>query len=97
MPQARRILIVDDDADLRQALTDQLSLHPEFEIVEAADAATARQTTASAPPDIVIMDVGLPDMDGREAVRHLRAEGFKRPIIMLTAHDSDADTVMGLE
>jgi DNA-binding response OmpR family regulator len=97
MPQIRRILIVDDDTDLRQALGEQLSLHPEFEVAEATDAATARQATTTAPPDIVIMDVGLPDMDGREAVRHLRADGFKRPIIMLTAHDSDADTVMGLE
>ena len=97
MPQTRRILIVDDDSDLRQALGEQLSLHPEFEVAEASDAAAARLATASAQPDIVIMDVGLPDMDGREAVRHLRADGFKRPIIMLTAHDSDADTVMGLE
>ena len=43
------------------------------------------------------MDVGLPDMDGREAVRLMRADGFKRPVIMLTARDSDADTVIGLE
>ena len=97
MPQTRRILIVDDDADLRQALAEQLALHPEFEAVEAADAATARQTAESAPPDLVIMDVGLPDMDGREAVRLLRAGGFKRPVIMLTARDSDVDTVIGLE
>ena len=97
MTQTRQILIVDDDTDLRQALGEQLALHPEFEVAEAADAAAARQATASAPPDLVIMDVGLPDMDGREAVRHLRAEGFKRPIIMLTGRDSDADTVIGLE
>ena len=46
-------------------------------------------------PDIVIMDVGLPDLDGREAVKQLRRDGFRRPIVMLTAHDSDADTVEG--
>ena len=97
MPQTRRILIVDDDADLRQALSEQLALHPEFEVAEAVDAAAARQSAADEPPDIVIMDVGLPDLDGREAVRQLRADGFRRPIIMLTAHDSDADTVLGLE
>jgi DNA-binding response OmpR family regulator len=97
MAQTRRILIVDDDADLRQALAEQLALHPEFEAMEAADAASARQAAESAPPDLVIMDVGLPDMDGREAVRLMRAGGFKRPVIMLTAHDSDADTVIGLE
>jgi DNA-binding response OmpR family regulator len=43
------------------------------------------------------MDVGLPDMDGREAVKQLRREGFKNPIIMLTGHDSEADTLDGLE
>jgi DNA-binding response OmpR family regulator len=97
MTQTRQILIVDDDADLRQALTEQLALHVEFQVSEAADAAAARLLVEDASPDLVIMDVGLPDMDGREAVRLLRASGFKRPIIMLTARDSDADTVIGLE
>ena len=97
MTQRRRILIVDDDADLRQALCDQLALHEEFIVSEAGDAASAREAIAGTPPDVMIMDVGLPDMDGREAVRLLRLEGFKRPIIMLTGRDSDADTVDGLE
>jgi DNA-binding response OmpR family regulator len=52
---------------------------------------------ASAAPDLIIMDVGLPDLDGREAVKRLRRDGFRRPIIMLTAHDSDADAVLGLD
>jgi DNA-binding response OmpR family regulator len=43
------------------------------------------------------MDVGLPDKDGREAVRELRQEGFRSPIIMLTGHDTDSDTVLGLD
>ena len=47
--------------------------------------------------DLVIMDVGLPDVDGREAVRILRKNGFKAPIIMLTGHDTDSDTILGLE
>jgi len=97
MTQTRQILIVDDDADLRQALSEQLALHPEFQVSEAVDAAAALAAIESAAPDIVIMDVGLPDLDGREAVRRLRAGGFKRPIIMLTARDSDVDAVMGLE
>jgi len=97
MSQKRRILIVDDDSDLRMALGEQLSLHPEFAVAEAADVAGARLSVADQPPDLVIMDIGLPDMDGREGVRILRAEGFKRPIILLTGRDSDADTVIGLE
>jgi DNA-binding response OmpR family regulator len=97
MSQTRRILIVDDDSDLRMALSEQLSLHPEFVVAEAANVARARDLVASQAPDLVIMDIGLPDMDGREAVRMLRAEGFRRPIIMLTGRDSDADTVIGLD
>src|ERR1700683_330491 len=91
MTQTRQILIVDDDQDLRQALGEQLALHPEFAVAQAPNVAAARQAMSIPPPDIVIMDVGLPDMDGREAVRLLRSEGFKRPIIMLTGRDSDAD------
>jgi DNA-binding response OmpR family regulator len=47
--------------------------------------------------DLVIMDVGLPDVDGREAVRILRKNGFKAPVIMLTGHDTDSDTILGLD
>jgi DNA-binding response OmpR family regulator len=97
MSQKRRILIVDDDSDLRMALAEQLGLHPEFSVSEAGDVATARASVADLNPDLVIMDIGLPDMDGREGVRLLRAEGFKRPVILLTGRDSDADTVIGLE
>ena len=97
MSQVRQILIVDDDKDLREALAEQLALHSEFAVEQADCAAVARNRIVEAPPDLVIMDVGLPDMDGREAVRMLRSEGFKRPVIMLTGRDSDADTVIGLE
>jgi DNA-binding response OmpR family regulator len=47
--------------------------------------------------DLVIMDVGLPDIDGRESVRILRKNGFKAPIIVLTGHNTDSDTILGLE
>ena len=47
--------------------------------------------------DLLIMDVGLPDMDGREAVKLLRKGDFRAPIIMLTGHDTDSDTILGLE
>jgi len=97
MSQVRHILIVDDDADLRQALTEQLALHEEFEVTDLANAGDALAAVKETPPDLIVMDVGLPDMDGREAVKQMRHEGFRRPVIMLTAHDSDADTVIGLE
>ncbi len=97
MTQTRRLLIVDDDADLRHALEEQLALHPEFEVETAETAGAALASVALSAPDLVIMDVGLPDLDGREAVKLLRREGYRRPIIVLTAHDSDADTVRGLD
>lgn len=97
MPQRRRILITDDDRDLRQALAEQLALHEEFLASEAETGAGAIAAMRSDAPDLILMDVGLPDMDGREAVKVMRRDGFKNPIIMLTAHDADADTVLGLE
>ena len=97
MANARKILIVDDDTDLRDTLVEQLSLHDEFEasaVDTGAKGASAAKTDA---PDLVLMDVGLPDTDGREVVRSLRKGGFKAPIIMLTGHDTDSDTILGLE
>jgi len=97
MNQPRRILIVDDDADLRSALVEQLALHAEFEVATAASGAEALAAVPETNPDVVIMDVGLPDHDGREVVKLLRRNGYRRPIIMLTAHDSDVDAVRGLD
>ena len=97
MPNSSKILIVDDDTELRTALVEQLALHDEFEAV-AVDSGTKGVAEAKAGQiDLVIMDVGLPDVDGREVVRILRRNGFKAPIIMLTGHDTDSDTILGLE
>jgi DNA-binding response OmpR family regulator len=97
MPNARKILIVDDDNDLREALVEQLSLHEEFEAVAVDTGAKGVAAAKAETPDLVLMDVGLPDTDGREAVRSLRKNGFTAPIIMLTGHDTDSDTILGLE
>ena len=97
MANARKILIVDDDAELRDALVEQLALHDEFEAQAVDNAAKSVAAAKAGQIDLVIMDVGLPDMDGREAVRILRKNGFKAPIIMLTGHDTDSDTILGLE
>src|SRR5438477_1501851 len=97
MSGSRKILIVDDEGELRLALAEQLSLYDEFEIVQAESATKAVQAAKGDTLDLVIMDVGLPDMDGREAVKLMRKNGFKAPVIMLTGHDSDSDTILGLE
>jgi CheY-like chemotaxis protein len=97
MPNTRKILIVDDDPEMRDALTEQLSLLEEFEALAVENGSKGVQAAKAGQIDLVIMDVGLPDIDGREAVRILRKNGFKAPIIMLTGHDTDSDTILGLE
>lgn len=94
---ARTILIVDDDADLRETLVEQLSLYEEFIVRQEETAARGMEAVQTGTVDLLVMDIGLPDMDGREAVRQLRQGGFKAPIIMLTGHDTDSDTILGLE
>lgn len=93
----RTILIVDDDEDLRSILVEQLELCEEFQILQEDNATKGIQTARNGIVDLLIMDVGLPDMDGREAVKLLRKGGFKAPIIMLTGHDTESDTILGLE
>src|SRR5690242_21478427 len=97
MSSARRILIVDDDTELASTLVEKLALHEEFEAVACENGTKGVQSARNGHVDLVIMDVGLPDVDGREAVRILRKNGFKAPIIMLTGHDTDSDTILGLE
>ena len=97
MSQARKILIVDDDAELRTALAEQLALHEEFTATQAETGAQALFVARTEVPDLVIIDVGLPDLDGREVVKIMRKDGFKNPIIMLTGHTSDTDAVLGLD
>jgi len=97
MSNVRRILIVEDDSELRDALVEQLALHEEFEAVPAENGTKGVQAAKTGQIDLVIMDVGLPDIDGREAVRILRKGGFKSPILLLTGHDTDSDTILGLE
>jgi DNA-binding response OmpR family regulator len=94
---ARNILIVDDDDDLRDALVEQLALYDEFTVVTESSATKGVNRARSEHVDLLVMDVGLPDMDGREAVKLLRKGGFKAPILMLTGHDTDSDTILGLE
>jgi len=97
MSTARHILVVDDDVDLRDSLAEQLALHEEFETEVAGTAREAIDQLKTHRIDLVLLDIGLPDMDGREACKLMRKNGFKGPIIMLTAQDTDSDMILGLE
>ena len=97
MSTARTILLVDDDDELRQQLKEQLALYDEFDVLVAATATQGVEKAKSEKIDLVILDVQLPDMDGREACKLMRKSGFKSPIIMLTGNVSDADMILGLD
>ncbi len=93
----KKILLIDDDEALRQSLGEQLRLHEEFEIYEADNGTAGLEMAKGDYHDAIILDVGLPDIDGREVCRLLRRSNVKSPIIMLTAADSDADTILALD
>ena len=93
----KKILIVDDDETLRSTVSEQLELHEEYAIVQAATAAEGMECVKEGYFDAILLDVGLPDMDGRDLCKLMRRNGVKPPIIMLTAMDSDADTILGLD
>ena len=97
MAQYKTILVVDDDAELRGALAEQLHLHEEFRTVEAATGGEGVRQGREIKPDLILLDVDLPDMDGRETCRLLRKAGVSAPVIMLTAAASDSDTILGLD
>ncbi len=93
----KKILVVDDDDALRASLGEQLRLHEEFVTVDAGTASEALEATKGEYFDAIILDVGLPDMDGREVCRLMRRGGVKAPIIMLTGQVTDADQILGLD
>ena len=97
MTAKRRVLVVDDDPDLRDMLSEQLQIHEEFVTEGAATGAEAIAQATKQYFDIVLLDIGLPDMDGREVCRRLRQGGVRTPILMLTGADSETDTIEGLE
>ena len=96
MAQARTLLVVDDDADLREALAEQLELEG-FRVVQAGAGEAGAAAALAERPDLLILDVDLPDMDGRDLCRRLRGEGVAAPILMLTGAAEDADAIRGLD
>jgi DNA-binding response OmpR family regulator len=99
MAGERPILIVDDDAVLREELATQLSVDGEFAAAEAGTVAEAAGKLSASEPryDALILDVSLPDGDGRDFCADLRRQGNRIPIIMLTGSDEEADVVRGLD
>ena len=97
MSTTKKIIIIDDDDMLRETLKEQFSLHDEFVVTDASNATAGVKAVKADHADLVILDVNLPDMDGREACKIIRRNGYKGPVIMLTGQTSDSDTILGLD
>ncbi|MFC4553813.1 response regulator transcription factor [Georgenia faecalis] len=90
-----RLLVVDDEPNIRELLSTSLRFAG-FDVEVAADGASALRAALDNPPDLVILDVMLPDMDGFTVTRRLREKGEHTPVLFLTARDDMADKVTGL-
>jgi DNA-binding response OmpR family regulator len=99
MAGPRPILVVDDDEALRETLCEQLSHDGEFAPAQAGSIAeaAARLAVPETRFDALILDIGLPDGDGRELCARLRKQGLRMPILMLTGADTEQDVVRGLD
>ena len=97
MSTTKKIIIIDDDDMLRDTLKEQFSLHDEFVVTDASTATAGVKAVKADHADLVILDVNLPYMDGREACKIIRRNGYKGPVIMLTGQTSDSDTILGLD
>ena len=97
LPDPPRVLVVDDDPPLRRMLARTLTAE-DYAVTTAGDGGTALSLVAGgSPPDLIVLDVSMPGLDGLAVCRRLRAKGVTVPILMLTARDSVADRVFGLE
>ncbi len=97
MAVIKSVLLVDDDNELREALAEQFELYDGFSILQADNATRGVKLADSERVDLILLDVELPDMDGREACKLMRTKGVRAPIIMLTGQDTDADAILGLD
>jgi two-component system, OmpR family, response regulator MprA len=95
MPEAA-ILVVDDDAPIRRMLDRTLSAEG-YAVETAADGGAALAAVECSTPDLVVLDVGMPGVDGLSVSRRLRAKGLAVPVLLLTARDSVPDRVAGLD
>jgi len=90
-----RILVVDDEPEIRRFLRATLRAH-QFEVIEAETGTGALETVAESHPDLIILDLGLPDIDGVEVTRRIR-ERCQTPIIILSVRDRENDKIMALD
>ncbi|MFI0410459.1 response regulator transcription factor [Actinomadura sp. 3N508] len=95
MSENRRVLVVEDEANIRDLIDVALRFHG-FATVTADTGEEALRTAGEERPDLILLDVMLPDLDGFEVCRRLRASGDQVPVIFLTARDTPSDTVTGL-
>src|SRR6058998_3333300 len=91
-----RLLVVDDDRALRDVLRRALTLAG-YELRMAGTGSEALSEVSAGAPDAVVLDIGLPDIDGLEVCRLLRREGNRIPVLMLTARDAVSDRIGGLD
>jgi DNA-binding response OmpR family regulator len=97
MTNRKSLLIIDDDEPFLQALTKQIELHEEFILTGVTTGESALEKTKADTFDAIILDVGLPDMNGREVCRLMRRNGVTAPIIMQTGSDTDTEAILGLD
>jgi DNA-binding response OmpR family regulator len=91
-----RVLLVEDDRDIAEPLARALGREG-YEVSEAGDGRVALEGVLAAPPDLIILDIGLPGIDGLDVCRHVRDLHPQLPILMLTARDGELETVAGLD
>jgi two-component system KDP operon response regulator KdpE len=95
MSNATTILVIDDEAQIRRMLSITLQSN-EYKVLEAATAKEGLAVVASHPPDLVLLDIGLPDENGQDVLRHLR-EWYSNPIIILSVQNDESDIVTALD
>jgi two-component system OmpR family response regulator len=93
--ERQQILVVDDEGSIVDAVATALR-YEGFEVREATDGRAALAAVQDSPPDLVVLDVMLPDLDGFEVMRRIRHDGIRVPVLFLTARDSVEDKVAGL-
>ncbi len=97
MSGQKTLLLIDDDDELREALAEQFELYDGFTILQAATATAGVKAATESRVDLILLDVELPDMDGREACKLMRSKEVRAPVVMLTGQDTDADAILGLD